>query len=67
MGEKNTELMKLIPIADGIVKLLGKDFEVSIHEFSISTPESTIIHAAGNVTNRHGNPETMIIPKNLRT
>lgn len=68
MGENNTELVKLIPIAEGIVKLLGKEFEVSIHEFSSSTPESSIIHVAGNVTNRRqGKPETMIVPKDLRT
>lgn len=68
MGERNTELTKLIPIADGIVKLLGKYLEVIIHEFSSSTPESSIIHVAGNVTNRDKrDSETIIIPKNLRT
>ena len=68
MDKNNADLRKLIPIAAGIVKLLGKDLEVSIHEFSKSTPESSIIHVEGKVTNRRqGNPETMIIPKNLRT
>ena len=68
MDQQKNQLRMLIPIADGIVKLLGKEFGVTIHEFSTSTPESSIIHVAGNVTNRRqGDSETMIVPKNLRT
>ncbi|MEL7568539.1 MAG: PAS domain-containing protein [Dehalobacterium sp.] len=43
-------LLKLIPIAEGIVKTLGESCEVVIHD--LKNPESSLVYIAGNVTGR---------------
>ena len=60
-----SQLKNLIRIADGIECLLGKYCEVAIHD--LSTPESSLLYVAGNVTNRTtGAPITNIVLKNIR-
>ena len=59
------QLENLIHIANGIEGLLGKYCEVAIHD--LSTPESSLLYVAGNVTNRtKGAPITNVVLKNIR-
>ena len=59
-------LQTLIPVADAIAAAVGPYCEVVLHD--ISRPEQSVVHIAGNVTNRGvGAPLTDMVLHRLRT
>eukprot|EP00831_Metopus_contortus_P080383 TRINITY_DN8218_c0_g2_i1.p1 TRINITY_DN8218_c0_g2~~TRINITY_DN8218_c0_g2_i1.p1 ORF type:complete len:388 (-),score=88.21 TRINITY_DN8218_c0_g2_i1:134-1297(-) len=69
MGEKTPEIKQIFQMAkcfaDGIARLMGKNVEVVVHDFSDLS--SSLVHVAGSVTNRQvGAPITDLIYKRIK-